>query len=105
MKVHVTEIDVTKLTKALANLTGYAVGAEEILMPLFQKIKPQLVVSIDEVDYEILVGKERGELIAEFNRWIFKTKVEWAAEITAEKFQIKRVWIVYGAWNTLIVFI
>jgi len=105
MKVHVTEIDITKLTKVAANLTGRAEGAADILMPYLSKLKPQLVVSIGECDYEIVYGKERGELIAELNRWLFTTKLPLAAEIVAEKYGIRRVWIVYGAWDTLIVFI
>jgi len=105
MKVHVTEIDITKLTKVAANLTGRAEGAADILMPYLSKLKPQLVVSIGECDYEIVYGKERGEIIEELNRWLWKTKIDWAAEIVAEKYGIKRVWIIYGEWDTLLVFI
>jgi hypothetical protein len=105
MKVHTSEIDMTKLTKVIGNLTGRAVGVGDILMPYLSKLKPQLVVSVGEYDYEIIWGKERGELIAELNRWLWKTKIDWAAEIVAEKYDIKRVWIVYGEWDTLLVFI
>jgi hypothetical protein len=105
MRTHVSEIDIAKLTKVAANLTGRAEGVADILMPYLSKLKPQLVVSVGECDYEILIGKERGELIAELNRWLFTTKLPLAAEIVAEKYDIKRVWIIYGEWDTLLVFI
>jgi hypothetical protein len=105
MKAHISEVDLSKLTRLVGNLIGRAVGVEDVLMPTLEKIKPQLAVSIHETYYEIVIGKERSELAAEFYRWLWETEVRWAAEITAKKMQIKRVWIIYGDCNTLVVFI
>jgi hypothetical protein len=105
MKTHISEVDLRKLTRLVGNLTGRAVGVEDILTPTLEKIKPQLVISVHETYYEIIIGKERSELAAEFYQWLWKTKLEWAVEITARKMNVKRVWIIYGDCNTLVVFI
>jgi hypothetical protein len=105
MRTHISEVDLRKLTRLVGNLTGRAVGVEDILMPTLEKIKPKLAVSISETYYEIVAGKEYSELVTEFYRWLWETEVRLAAEIAAKKMQIKRVWIIYGDCNTLVVFI
>jgi len=105
MKVHVTEIDITKLTKTVGNLVGRAVGVEDILMPYLPKLQPQLVVGIGEYDYEVLLGKERADIVAELYELIWRTKIDWAAELFARRHGMKYALVIYGAWNTLIVFI
>jgi len=104
MKVHVSEIDIAKLCKVYGNIYSRALSVLDLLGPFIEKTKPQFGVVIGETDYEFVYGKERGELVAEFNRWIWKTKLPWAVEITAEKWGIRKAVIIYGEWDTLVLF-
>ena len=104
MKMRVKEVDIRELTKTISGLFGYAIGTYDILFPYIQKTSPKIVISVSETYYNVLVGYERGDVIAEFGKWWGLIDINVLAEIIAEKFNMESVIIVYGEWDTLLIF-
>jgi len=104
MKTRVKEIDISELTRFFGNLYGYAVGTYEILHPHIQKTLPKVVISISETGFSVINGFERGDVIAEFGKWWGLIDINVLAEIVAEKYGFENVLLVYGEWDTLLIF-
>jgi len=104
IRKRVEEIDISLLCRELGNKIGYAVGTYDILKFYIDKICPKVVIEINELGFYVLNGAERGDIIAEFEKFYPYTRLEWAVEIVAEKFFIEKTLIIYGEWDTLVVF-
>jgi hypothetical protein len=103
-RIQIQKIDISQLTREIGNKIGFAVGTYDILKFYIDKICPKVVIEINELGYYVLVGAERGDIISEFEKFYPYTRLEWTAEIVAEKFNVGKVLIIYGEWDTLVVF-
>jgi hypothetical protein len=104
IRKRVKEIDISELTREIGQTFGYAIGTFDILRGYLEKTYPKMVIEISELGYYVLVGADRGDIISEFEKFYPYTRLEWAVEIVAEKFGIEKTLIVYGEWDTLVVF-
>jgi len=104
IRKRVKEIDISPLCREIGQLFGYAIGTYDILKVYLDKIHPKMIIEISETGFYVLVGAERGDIISEFEKFYPYTRLEWAAEIVAEKFGIEKTLIIYGEWDTLVVF-
>ena len=103
-RIQIQKIDISQLTREIGYKIGFAVGTYDILKFYIDKICPKVVIEINELGFYVLNGADRGDIISEFEKFFPYTKLEWAAEIVAEKFYIGKVLIIYGEWDTLVVF-
>ena len=104
IRKRVKEIDISQLTRELGNTLGFAIGTFDVLRSYLEKIHPKIVIEISELGYYVLVGADRGDIISEFEKFYPYTRLEWAVEIVAEKFFVEKALIIYGEWDTLVVF-
>jgi hypothetical protein len=103
-RIQIQKIDISELTREIGQTLGYAIGTFDILRGYLEKTYPKMVIEISELGYYVLVGADRGDIISEFEKFYPYTKLEWTAEIVAEKFNVGKVLIIYGEWDTLVVF-
>jgi hypothetical protein len=103
-RIQIQKIDISPLCREIGNKIGFAVGTYDVLKFYIDKICPKVVIEINELGFYVLIGADRGDIIAEFEKFYPYTKLEWAVEIVAEKFFIEKILIIYGEWDTLVVF-
>ena len=104
IRKRVKEIDISPLCRELGNTLGFAIGTFDILRSYLEKTYPKMVIELSETGFYVLIGADRGDIISEFEKFYPYTRLEWVAEIVAEKFFIRKVLIIYGEWDTLVVF-
>jgi hypothetical protein len=104
IRKRVKEIDISELTREIGQTFGYAIGTFDILRGYLEKTHPRMVIELSETGFYVLIGADRGDIISEFEKFYPYVNLEWTAEIVAEKFGIEKTLIIYGEWDTLVVF-
>ena len=104
MKREVAEIDIREETRKISDTFAFAIPTYDVLRTFIEKTKPKLVISTTECDYAIVMSS-----CANFDKSVFEKlwglfDLKFIAFYIADKYNFKSVLIVYGEYETLLIF-
>jgi len=104
MERRVEEIDISEETRKISDAFSFAIPTYDILRTFIEKTKPKLVISISECDYSIIVSSCPNFDKNDFEKLWGLFDLKFIAYYIANKYDFKSALIVYGEYETLLIF-
>jgi len=100
----VKEINIREETRKISHLISFAIPTYDVLRTFIEKTKPKLVISLSEYEYTVIMSScvnfDKNDLKKLWGLF----DIKFIAYYIAEKYNLKSALIVYGEYETLLIF-